>query len=170
MSRKEKSLCFSGNRSEKLPQSKEKLEQLQVKLHEAIEKAIEDGIDTFYFGACDGFDLMCSKSVLLRKKVIHMYNPKVIKLIAIVAYEEQSNNWNEANRELYFNTLAQCDEVITLHSRFTVGCYHECNCYMVEHSSKLICYYDGGRGGTADIVNCAQKKEMLITNLYEKMK
>jgi len=38
LSRKERSFCFSGNRSEKLPQSKEKLEQLQVKLHDEMEK------------------------------------------------------------------------------------------------------------------------------------
>lgn len=54
------SLCFTGHRSEKLPKTAEQLETLKLKLWEEIDKAIENGIDTFYFGACYGFDLMCA--------------------------------------------------------------------------------------------------------------
>lgn len=78
------SLCFRGHRSEKLPQSKEKLERLKLRVGEEIDKAMKAGIEFFYFGACYGFDLLCADIVLGRKKVIEMRNPKIINLIAVL--------------------------------------------------------------------------------------
>ncbi|WP_304508062.1 SLOG family protein [Anaerotignum sp.] len=146
MRKNENSLCFSGHRSEKLPQSKEMLERLKLRVGEEIAKAMEGGIEIFYFGACYGFDLLCADIVLGRKKVIQIRKPKIISLIAVLPYEEQAKYWKEESREVYFSILAQCDEVITLSAKYHRGCYHERNRYMVEHSSKMICYFDGGKG------------------------
>ncbi len=60
MQKKENALCFTGHRSEKLPNTQDEMEKLKLKLWEEIDKAIENGIDTFYFGACYGFDLLCA--------------------------------------------------------------------------------------------------------------
>jgi len=170
MIKQEKSLCFSGHRSEKLPQSKEKLEELKETLQEEIDKAIENGFDTFYFGACYGFDLMCAEAVLKRKRIINFNNPKIIILIAVAPFEEQAKNWSEEDRELYYDTLAQCDDVIMLNTSYKPGCYFQRNRYMVDNSSKLICYYDGGRGGTEYTVRYAEKNNLEITNLFERIK
>ncbi|MEA5057272.1 MAG: SLOG family protein [Anaerotignum propionicum] len=167
MQKQGKSLCFSGHRSERLPQSNEEMEKLKLHLWEKVDKAIENGIDTFYFGACYGFDLLCANVVLQRKRVIKLADPKTIKLIAVVPFEEQAKNWKESDREIYYDTLAQCDEVITLSTRYTQGCYHERNRYMVDHSNKLICYHDGSSGGTAYTVKYAEQKQLQIINLYE---
>ena len=48
-------------------QKGKQLETLKLRLWEEINKAIENGIDTFYFGACYGFDLMCADIVAKRK-------------------------------------------------------------------------------------------------------
>ena len=167
MQKQGKSLCFSGHRSDRLPQSNEEMEKLKVRLWEEIDKAIEDGVDTFYVGVCYGWDLLCAEAVLKRKRVIKLADPKIIKLIAVVPYEEQAKNWKESDREIYYDILAQCDEVITLNTRYTQGCYHERNRYMVDHSNKLICYYDGSSGGTAYTVKYAEQKQLQIINLYE---
>lgn len=168
MCTEEKSICFSGHRTERLPKSRCQLGLLEMRLHGVIEQAIDKGYHTFYFGACYGFDLLCANAVLLRKKFIKFNDPQQIRLIAVVPFEEQATHWNEYYRNLYFETLAQCDEVITLHSNFKVGCYHERNRYMVDHSRKLICYYDGGMGGTVYIVHYAKRRGISILNLYEK--
>lgn len=170
MNCKEKSLCFSGHRSERLPQSKEQLEKLKDKLCKEVDKAIEEGFDTFYFGACYGFDLMCAQIVLKRKRVINLENPKIIKLNAIVPFEEQAKNWSDDDRELYYNTLAQCDDVIMLNTKYKPGCYFERNRYMDDRSSRLICYCDEGRGGTQYTVRYAEKNNVQVVNLYEKIK
>lgn len=156
MNRKQKILCFSGHRSQKLP-SEEELEKLQERLNEEIDKAIKDGIDTFYFGACYGFDLMCANEILSRKKLNNLDKPQSVKLIAVLPYEEQPVRWNEENRELYYTTLEKCDDVITLNSKYIQGCYNQSNRYMVEHSSRLICYYNSSRGRTGYTVNYAEK-------------
>lgn len=168
MNKRLKSLCFSGHKSEKLPQSKEGLERLQKRLNEEIDKAIEDGVNKFYFGACYGFDLMCANEILRRKKVINFKKPKFIKLIAVIPYEEQAIRWNEENRELYYNILGKCDDVITLNTKYKQGCYYKRNRYMVDRTSRLICYYNGGGGITGYIVNYAKKCDLQIVNLYAK--
>ena len=167
MQKKEHSLCFTGHRSEKLPKTEEGTEKLKLKLWEEIDKAIENGIDTFYIGACYGFDLLCADIVAKRKRVIKTSDPKIIKLIAVTPFENQAIRWKESDRELYYNTLPHCDEVITLNTHYKQGCYHERNRYMVDRCSKMICYYDGGSGGTAYTVNYAKTNGLEITNLYE---
>lgn len=167
MQKKENALCFSGHRSEKLPNTEDEMKKLKLKLWEEIDKAIENGIDTFYFGACYGFDLLCADIVAKRKRVIKTSDPKIIKLIAVTPFENQAIRWKESDRELYYDTLPHCDEVITLNTHYKQGCYHERNRYMVDRCSKMICYYDGRSGGTAYTVGYAKANGLEITNIYE---
>ena len=146
---KNNSLCFTGHRTEKLPKTEKELEKLKKKLLLEIDRAIANGVDTFYFGACYGFDLLAAQLVLMRSKILVLDNPKHITLIAVVPFEEQAARWSETNREIYYSTLQYCDEVIMLHTKFEKGCYHERNRYMVDRSSQMITYYDGTPGGTA---------------------
>lgn len=167
MFNKEKTICFSGHRSERLPKTFEGLEELRITLYEEIDKAINEGFDTFIYGTCYGFDLMCAEIVLLHKMVMKYNNPKYIRLIAAIPFEEQPSKWSEHNRELYFDILSKCDEVITISTRFNFNCYHKRNRYMVDNSSRLICYYDSGGSGTGYTINYAQEKESEIINLYK---
>ena len=169
MSSKENSLCFSGHRSEKLPQDREQLKKLKIVLWEEIDKAIQDGITTFYYGGCYGFDLIAASIVEQRKRVIKLADPKLIRLIAVLPYEGQSNYWNEDDRNLYFDLLSKSDDVITLNTRFKIGCYYDRNRYMVDRSSRLICYCANKRGGTKYTKDYAEKNSLQITNLYKKM-
>ncbi len=73
-----------------------------------------------------------------------MLNPKILKLIAVVPFEEQA--------------------------RYHQGCYYERNRYMVDHSSRMMCYYDGDKGGTEYTVKYAEQNNLQITNLYETIK
>lgn len=167
MQKKENSICFSGHRSEKLPQSKKQLEKLKERLWEEIDEAIADGVNTFYFGACYGFDLLCADTVLKRKKVIKPNDPKEIRLIAVIPFEEQAKKWDETNRDMYYDILQKCDEALMLNTYYCPGCYNQRNRYMVDQSSKMICYYDGGKGGTAYTVKYAEQNNLHIKNLYE---
>ena len=165
--KRERSLCFTGHRTEKLPQTKEGIKALENKILCEIDKAIANGIDTFYFGACYGFDLMAAEQVLKRSKLLNLRNPKPIRLIAVIPFEEQAIYWLESDREKYYDEiLPYCDEVITLNTKFKKGCYHERNRYIVDRSSRMIAYYDGSSGGTAYTVKYAETKGLDIKNLY----
>ncbi len=163
---KNKTLSFSGHRTEELPNSKDKLYNLKQNLYSEIDKAIFDGYENFMFGACYGFDLMCAEQVIMRKQVIKFNDPSNFKLIAVVPFEDQAAKWNEYNRNKYFNILSKCYEVIILNKKFKIGCYHERNRYMIDNSSKLICYNNGSSGGTEYTVDYAKKRGVSILNLY----
>ena len=165
MMNRNKTICFSGHRAEKLPKNKEKFNNLIQDLSMEIDKAISEGYDTFIFGACYGFDLICAEQVLLRKQIIQYANPINIKLIAVVPFEEQAAKWGFQDRYKYFNILSKCDDVIILNKHFRTGCYHERNRYMVDNSSRLICYYDGSGGGTRYTVEYAKKRSIHIINI-----
>jgi len=164
---KNTTLCFSGHRSEKLPKNKVETTVLKQNLYNKIDNAIYDGYDTFLFGACYGFDLICAEQVLIRKQIIKPTDPMIINLIAIVPFEEQAAKWNEHDRTIYFDILSKCDDIITLNKHFKVGCYYERNRYMIDNSSKLICYYNGSGGGTGYTVAYAKKQSKPIINLFK---
>lgn len=170
MNKNDKSICFVGNSEIGLPQDEEELEKLKMKIRKEINLAVENNIDTFYFSAFYGFELMCANLVLLRKKVINIHNPKFIKLIAIVPCEEQAINWIEKDRDLYYNTLSQCDHVILMNQMYKEDCLLESKKYMVQHSSRLICYCNSMKGETVNIINYAKNKNLKVTNLYLKKK
>jgi len=165
---KNKTLCFSGHRTNNLPKSNIEIYRLANEIFTEINKAVIDGYDTFLFGACYGFDLMCAEQVLLRKKVVMLSDPEDIKLIAILPFEEQASRWKESDRIKYFDILSKCDDIVIINKQYKNGCYHVRNRYMVENSSKLICYYNGGDGGTKYTVDYALTQNILVINLYKK--
>ena len=165
VSNRNKILCFSGHRTEKLPKNKKKFTDLLQNVSMKIDKAISEGYYTFIFDVCYGFDLICAEQVLLRKQIIQYSNPVHIKLIVAVPFEEQASKWKQQNRDMYFNILSKCDDVIILNKHFKTGCYHERNRFMVGKSSKLICYYDGSGGGTGYTVEYAKKRSVQVVNL-----
>lgn len=167
MTNKENSLCFSGHRRERLPKNRKDMQKLKKRLYNEIDNAIKNGIYTFYFGACYGFDLMCADIVLKRRIIINLITPVKIKLIAVIPFENQSERWSNPDIQLYNNILKQCDRVITLNKDYKNGCYFERNRYMVDHSETLICYYNGGKGGTAYTVDYAKENNLKIINLYD---
>ena len=160
-----KTLCFSGHRTEKLPKGKNEFNLMVQSLIYEINKAIMDGYDTFMFGACYGFDLICAEQVLIRKQIIRHTDPVKINLVAVVPFEEQAAKWSERDREKYFNVLSGCDEVITLNKQYQDGCCHERNRYMADNSSRLICYYDGSGGDMGYMIEYAESKSVNVVNI-----
>ncbi|WP_313346893.1 SLOG family protein [Sedimentibacter sp.] len=160
-----KTLCFIGHRTEKLPKSKNEFNLMIQSLIYEINKAISEGYDTFMFGACYGFELICAEQVLIRKQIVRLTDPISINLVAVVPFEEQAAKWKEKDREKYFNALPKCDDVITLNKHYQSESYHERNRYMVDNSSRLICYYDGSSGGTRYTVEYAERQSIQIINL-----
>lgn len=162
---KNTSICFSGHRPSKLPRGEE-LKNLKIKLYRAVDRAVDEGFNTFYFGACIGFDLFAAMAVIVRRKRKKPTDSGDIRLIAVVPFRNQPHKWSESDKRLYYELLSYCDDVVYLSENYHTGCYHERNRYMVDRSSRLICYYDGSGGGTSYTVDYAEKQGLGITNLY----
>ena len=156
-----KTVCFSGHRIKRLPKG-DALKELENLLYIEICKVVDAGFDTFLFGACFGFDFLAASQVLKLKK------EKDIKLIATIPFRGQEQRWPANWRQKYNGILKQCDNIVILHDSYCKESYFDRNRYMVDNSSLIICYYDGGTGGTAQTVRYAKTKIKVI-NLYDRL-
>jgi len=159
--------CFSGYRPGKfsyvLKNGNEAYLALRERIGQAISQALADGYTGFMVGMADGFDLTAG-SVLLELKDKQPEKADV-NLVAVLPFE--GHRVSELWRGLHQLVLERADEVITLASKYHPRAYHDRNRYMVDHSSRLICYYDGIKGGTEYTVKYAERKGLTIVNVAE---
>lgn len=124
--------------------------QLKLALREQIGLLYNRGVRRFLTGACIGVDMWAGEIVLgLMKQYPDM------ELYCIVPFEEQALRWSEAQRERYYNLLAECTQVVQLSVRYYKDCYRVRNQYLVENAKYLLAVYDKEkkmRGGTGQTV------------------
>ena len=140
----------------------EKCIRLKSVLTNHIIALADAGVTTFYTGMALGVDQWAATIVLnLKEKLCNL------RLIAVLSCETQANKWSVDQRERYFNTLAECDDVITLNGHHTPTCMFERNRYLVDHAEYLLAVYDNGvRGGTAHTVQYAVEKGRKIISIH----
>ncbi len=164
----EESCCFSGYRPEKFPFELKigsaDFNSLENKIYDAVFAAVRDGTDTFYCGMAMGFDLLCGKAVIDMKR---MSAKNGIKLIAAIPFKNQSERYTPTWKKLYEIVLAEADKTVIISEEYHRGCFAERNKYMVDKSNRVITYYDGQSGGTANTLRYAASKGKNIINLSE---
>jgi len=157
--------CFSGYRPEKfifaLKESEKPYLALREHISRAIRQAAAGGYNTFMCGMAQGFDLMAGSLFLeLKEKRAEMAG---LKLIAALPFKGHGfkGMWSTVHEPV----RSQADEVVSLEGEFSRQAYQERNRYMVDHSSLLICYYNGRKGGTAMTVKYAEERGLSIVNV-----
>ena len=147
--------CFSGNRSYTGdPES-------EARLRELFQEACAAGYRNFISGMAEGFDLYAAEAVL-EMKTSH----PDIQLISAVPFPQQSAHFSDQDRSRYRRILESADKVITLEKRHSAGCFYRRNEWMVEHSSRLICWYDGSKSGTRHTVLLSLNEGLDVFNAY----
>ena len=148
------SVCFSGHRSKKYNFSAENKQLIYERLTLEICSCIKYGYDTFYFGGCEGFDLMAAFTIIYLKRIFK------IKLICALPYENfyLSDEFDNISRNDYLKIINKCDEIINItgEQEKTLNCYARRNMFLIDKSSLLICLYDGKSGGTLNTINYAK--------------
>jgi len=131
-------------------------------MEEQIEGLVAGGVTDFYTGMALGADTWAAEIVIdLKDKYPNL------RLTAVLPCETQADAWTAKQRERYFNTLAVCDEVVTLHKKYTRSCMFERNRYLVDHAAFLMAVYDGGsKGGTAHTVKYGKQKGRSIITIH----
>jgi len=160
-----RTLCFTGHRPERLPQGTSELLRMQSRLLDAIEEAIRRGVVNFVSGAMSGFDTLAAEQVVRLKEK----HPQ-IQCIMIAPFSVQffnSKNWTPEWAARLRAVIQRADYGISLSEHYHKGVYYERDRVIVDMSSEVIAYYDGGPGGTAYTVNWAKTKGLTICNLYE---
>ncbi len=122
-------------------------------LEKSVYKAINDGFNTFLCGMALGFDTVCFH--LLEK----IRETKKIKIVACVPCKTQSAYFNKKQKAEYERMINCADKVICLSENYYDGCMQERNKYMVDNSSRVICYLNYGHGGTYQTVKYAAESD-----------
>ena len=151
--------CFTGHRPEKLNVSEE---EVKKRLKIAISRAIEDGFNVFISGMARGIDMWAAE-IVLEERCLN----DEIKLVCVSPYKGVHNPWNYRERERYINILDNADVTKFVCEHYSSRCYHVRNCYMVDHSTRVIAAYNGEKGGTKNTVNYAKSKGIEVINVLE---
>ena len=154
-----KSVCFTGHRNIKITFS------LIRKLYSKIKMLIENGCTDFYAGGALGWDTLCERIVLKLKK---RYPFIKLHLVLPCLSEYQTLRWKESDKAVYNIILNSADTVEFTSENYYNGCMKKRNDRLVELSDCCLCYYNEKKfsSGTGQTVRMAEKKEILLFNLY----
>lgn len=157
--------CFSGSRPEKLGFDWQRepyfLEVLRTDLRGAIRHAIDLEYSRFITGMSRGFDLWAAEEVLaLRREFPH------IELICALPFLGMEARWEPYWRDLYTQAHENSEYEVHMSDRFMAGCYHARDNYMVQQSSRIICWNNGTLGGTSYTCNYAARRGITIDNIH----
>lgn len=164
---KRKSVCFSGYRPDKFAfpfiRGYPEYARLLELVRQSITDSIDDGYEHFLVGMTAGFDLTAA-SVFFELKDAGLI-PEKIRLTAVLPFtgHRPTQDWLEIHRAV----LEEADEIITVTEKYSARAFLERNRFMVDRSSRLICYYTGLSGGTAYTVRYARKSLVEIVNVAD---
>lgn len=164
--KKRRTICFSGYRPEKfafiIKKGEEAYLALENRIKRAIIQAVEDGYSSFMCGMAMGFDLIVGSVVLDLKQDKNFSD---ILLIAVLPFEGHgfSNPWQVIHQMV----LNEASCVVTLAPHYYRQAYQDRNRFMVDRSGRLICYYNGKKGGTDFTVKYAENNGLEIVNVWE---
>ena len=162
----ENTCCFTGPRSPRLPQSgnesSPEIIELKRELLSSVSDAYYEGFRFFMSGMAEGFDLFAAETVLDMKNDF-----EGICLVAVLPYPEAKIRHSSEINARIEKILAKADLVLSVNEFYFSGCELLRNRYMVDHSSRIIGYYNGLSNGTAHCWGYALEKKLETVNLYE---
>ena len=125
---------------------------LLLRLEEEIRAALDRGVREFLCGMAQGFDL-CAAETLLRIAE----NYKGVRLIAVIPCADQTDTFSQKNRERHEKIIKSCFDTVVLSDKYTKGCMHIRDRYLVDHCDEIICFLRKKSGGTFYTVRYARK-------------
>ena len=161
---REKALCFTGHRPEKLPQGKA-LDGLLRTLHYYICQSIEIGYTHFLTGLADGVDYYASDILFwLRRQY-----PQ-IRVIGVQPCDRQYEAFfSRCGYSLEHLRIMRenVDRLIVLPGvPWERGVFHRRNRLMVEHSSAIIAVCRDGRSGSMQTYHYARQFNLNFCRIY----
>jgi len=160
---------FTGHRPERLPgqgnPDMPETQKLITALQDWIEKAILRGKITFVNGLMAGWDILAAEQIIaLKKRHSH------IQLVSIAPYSKnffgREKCWTPEWKNRAKEVCRQQEFGIKIAEHYRTGIYFERNRTLVDCSSELLCYWDGGKGGTQYTVQYARSLGLEVHNLF----
>ena len=139
--------CFAGHRPEKIDHTEQEIKHW---LSRRIDLAIMDGFVTFITGCCMGVDIWAAEVVIEKRKE----NP-ALHLIAAVPWPGFPRQWSEEWRARYEQLLKDADLVVNVSKYYRKDVFELRNRWMVDHSNRVIAFYNEKAGGSRYLINYA---------------
>ncbi len=156
-----RTVCFSGHRPEKLPVKGDSgalvIRYLKSILYKEILDSINAGYRRFITGLARGVDLWAGE-ILLELKA----QGEDISIIAVKPYKAHGDNFLGREKFSLGRLISKADEVICLCDEYRKGCLQRRNEYMVDHSGKLIAVVSDYRSGTGATIRYAEKQNIKV--------
>ena len=155
---KRKCCSITGHRPEKfkfkVEEKSQRYFELMTKMEECILQAMSAEKTTFCIGMSRGIDMWAGEIIVKLRE-----NHKKIKLVGVIPYEKQSDEWSIEDKKRYRQLIKQCNLVFVLGSDFHKNSYRERNQLLVNLSSLLLVVYDEKqkRSGTGMTITMAEK-------------
>lgn len=164
MNNRARTCCFTGNRPAGLPWGTNEKDPrclaLRARIRDATEAAIEAGMIHFICGMAEGCDMyFCEELLSLRERYPH------ITLEAAIPCLSQCDKWSAAQQARYHALVSKCDVKTVLQEKYSNGCMHRRNHYMVDHAALLIAVHNGLPGGARSTVEYAMRREISIVDI-----
>lgn len=147
-----KTCCMTGHRD----MDEEQTGKIRAALKKEIEKAVEDGYDSFMSGFTGIADQAFAEIVLELQK-----DHPEIRLSAVIPYRNMLKRLK--GREEIKALLDACEDITVLNEEYQPNVYIARNRYLAEHSDRAIIVYDGReKGATVNMIRQVHrsKKEM----------
>ena len=141
--------CFTGHRPGKLKQLEAEVKNW---LRQQIMQAVADGYTTFITGMAMGVDIWAGQIVTELRET----DPR-LHLIAAVPWSGFPARWHDEWKAQYNDLLNKADIVRNIQTHYSSAVFQLRNEWMVDHSSRLIAFYNGESGGTRNTIKYAQK-------------
>ncbi len=162
---KDKTVCFTGHRPEKLPglenSADQPLRMIKSMLYFQIYRAAESGYKYFISGLARGIDLWAAEYVFDIKNRF-----PDIKLICAKPFAQHGENFKGDDLWCLSDILSKADDVVCVSDSYSKDCYRLRNQYMVDRSSRLIAVVDNFKSGTGQTINYARKMGLELNIIY----
>ncbi len=157
------SVCFTGHRGINEPAN-----DLGMRIETAIEKSIlKFNATDFYAGGAIGFDMLAAVSVI---HTMDKYDDIRLHLVLPCPTHIMTVKWSQEDKAMLDELFYFVESVTVISDRYYGGCMKERNQRLVDLADTLcICYWNENnfRSGTGQTVRMAEKKGLLIKNLYK---
>ncbi|MBP0958095.1 MAG: DUF1273 family protein [Oscillospiraceae bacterium] len=151
---REKTVCFTGHRPEKLPfggaETAGEIKVIKSMLYNEICAAADEGFDTFITGMQRGVDLWAGEIVL------ELAAARSLKLIAALPYRDFGKGFKGADKWNFGRITDSAEMVAVMSETYTPACMNLRNRYMVDNSARLIAVIGNDRSGTGQTVRYAK--------------
>ena len=149
--------CFTGHR---ILSAHEKA-RIPAKLDSILLPLIERGVRVFWIGGALGFDTVAAEHLLNLKKQY----PQLMICLAL-PFEGYRNRWSETQKSRAANIDTQTDHIVYCSHTSSKSAFLQRNRYMVDQSHYCIAYCNRSTGGTAYTLRYAQRKGLIVQNLF----